>query len=136
MPIVRKIIFNGVPLGINVSEEDLVNADNPSDISGENFQTKVKAPTAKSLWVLKSYLDSAIIPEGALTFDTTPRIGSDKPVTSEGIYRFVLQAIDAYFNNKFVVLTQEEYDNLQVYDPNKFYMIGEPDITGENDNQG
>lgn len=128
MPIVRKIVFNGSRLDINVSEEDLVNANNPSDISSEKFQTKVKAPTAKSLSVLKAYIDSAIIPQGALTFDTTPTLGSDKPVTSEGIYRFVLQAIDDYFNARFVVLTQAEYDEIENPDPNKFYMIYEPEI--------
>lgn len=128
MPIVRKIVYNGTRLDINVSEEDLVNADNPSDISSEKFRTKVKAPTANSLAVLMSYVRSAIIPQGALTFDTTPRLGSDKPVTSEGIYRFVLQAIDDYFNARFVVLTQAEYDEIENPDPNKFYMIYEPEI--------
>lgn len=128
MPIVRKIIFNGSRLDINVSEEDLVNANNPSDISSNKFKTKVKAPTANSLSVLKAYIDSAIIPEGALTFDITPRLGSDKPVTSEGIYRFVLQAIDDYFNARFVVLTQAEYDEIENPDPNKFYMIYEQEI--------
>ena len=136
MPKVKKIIYNGSRIPIGLPPEELVNADNPSDISGEQFTAKDKAPTANALRILKQHVDSAIIPEGALTFDTTPTIGSDKPVTSEGIYRFVLQAIDDYFNNKFVVLTQEEYDNLQVYDPNRFYMIIEPDITEEDDNQG
>ncbi len=127
MPKVRKIILNAIPLEINVSKEDLVNANNPSDISNQQFNSEVKAPSAKSLQILKSYVDSAIIPEGAITFDTTPRPGSDKPVTSGGIYNFVVQAIDTYFNNKFVVLTQQEYDDLEYYDPNKFYMIVEPD---------
>lgn len=128
MPIVRKIAFNGANLDINVSEEDLVNANNPSDISSEKFKTKSKAPTANSLSILKAYMDSAIIPQDALTFDTTPRLGSNKPVTSEGIYRFVLQAIDDYFNARFVVLTQAEYDEIENPDPNKFYMIYEPEI--------
>ena len=128
MPIVRKIVFNGVRVGINVSEDDLVNANTSSDISSIKFKSKTKAPTAKSLQVLKSYVDALIIPEGALVFDTTPTEGSDKPVTSGGIYDFVLQAIDDYFNARFVVLTQAEYDEIENPDPNKFYMIYEPEI--------
>ena len=123
MPKVRKIIIDGIPQNINVSKEELVNADNFSDFSTTKFQSKDKAPTARSLYILKNYVDAAVIPEGALSFDFTPTIGSNNPVTSEGIYRFVLQAIEEYFNSRFVVLTQEEYDNLEVYDPRKFYMI-------------
>jgi len=128
MPIVRKIVFNGVRLDINVSEDDLVNANNSSDISNIKFKSKTKAPTARSLQVLKSYVDALIIPEGTLIFDTTPTEGSNKPVTSGGIYEFVLQAIDDYFNAKFVVLTQAEYDEIENPNPNKFYMIYEPEI--------
>lgn len=128
MPKVKKIIYNGSKVDIAIPPEELINADNPSDISGEQFTAKDKAPTANALRILKQYIDSVRIPIGALTFDTIPTLGSNNPVTSDGIYRFILQAIDDYFNNKFIVLTQEEYDNLQVYDPNKFYMIVEPDI--------
>ena len=48
-------------------------------------------------------------------------------IIKDGIYRFVLQAIDDFFNNHFIVLTQAEYDALGEYDPHKFYMIYEPD---------
>lgn len=132
MPKVKKVIVNDLPLEL-VTNEELINAINPSDISGEQFNNTIKAPTAKSIQILKQYIDSAIIPEGALTFDTTPTLGSIKPVTSDGIYQFVLAAIDSYFNNKFVVLTQEEYDNLEEYDNSKFYMIVEPDPNEEID---
>ena len=131
MPKVKKIILHDLPIDITSSDE-LINANNPSDISGEEFNNKNKAPTAYSLQVLKSYVDSAIIPEGALLFDTTPALGSNNPVTSEGIYRFVLQAIDAYFNSKFVLVTQEEYDEIENPDPNKYYMIYEPETIEEN----
>jgi len=126
MPKVKKIVFNSLPLNYNI-EDELINATNPSDFAGEEFSSTEKAPTANCLRVLKSYVDSTIIPTGALTFDTSPTLNSNKPVTSDGIYRFVLQAIDNFFNEHFVVLTQAEYDALGEYDPSKFYMIYEPD---------
>lgn len=132
MPKIKRIELNGQKLAIEPTELYIVNADTPSEI--DSFDGKADLLSANSLRVLKSYVDSAIIPAGALTFDTHPTIGSNKPVTSDGIYRFVLQAIDDYFNNKFVVLTQEEYDELEYYDPNKFYMIYEPDPVEENGN--
>ena len=125
MPIVRKIIFNGSRLDINVSEDDLVNANNPSDISGEQFTAKDKAPTANALRIFKQYVDSVRIPTGALTFDSTPTLGSNNPVTSDGIKRYIDNLILAFFNEHFISLSQEEYDEIENPRDDVYYFITE-----------
>ena len=125
MPIVRKIIFNGSRLDINVSEDDLINANNPSDISGEQFTAKDKAPTANALRILKQYIDSVRIPTGALTFDTTPTLGSVNPVTSDGIKRYIDNLILTFFSEHFITLTQEEYDEIENPRNDVYYFITE-----------
>ena len=122
MPKVKKIVFNSLPLNYNI-EEELINTDDASDFSGERFNTTKKAPTANCLRVLKSYVDSAIIPEGALTFDTVPTLNSNKPVTSDGIFRFIQIALVAFFEEHFVALTQEEYDELEEPRSDVYYFI-------------
>lgn len=135
MPKVTKIIVGAEYIGVGgESSVNIINATNPSDIEGFDFSSETNIPSAKSLQTLKRYVDSAVIPEEAITFDTTPVQGSNKPVTSDGIYSFVSQAINAFFRNKFIVLTQEEYDAIEVKDDSKFYMIIEEDeIIDEND---
>ena len=125
MPIVRKIIFNGSRLDINVSEDDLINANNPSDISGEQFTAKDKAPTANALRILKQYIDSVRIPIGALTFDSTPTLGSNNPVTSDGIKRYIDNLILTFFSEHFITLTQEEYDEIENPRNDVYYFITE-----------
>lgn len=125
MPIVRKIIFNGSRLDINVSEDDLINANNPSDISGEQFTAKDKAPTANALRILKQYIDSVRIPTGALIFDTTPTLGSVNPVTSDGIKRYIDNLILTFFAEHFITLTQEEYDEIENPRNDVYYFITE-----------
>ena len=125
MPIVRKIIFNGSRLDINVSEDDLINANNPSDISGEQFTAKDKAPTANALRILKQYIDSVRIPTGALTFDSTPTLGSNNPVTSDGIKRYIDNLILTFFSEHFITLTQEEYDEIENPRNDVYYFITE-----------
>lgn len=135
MPIVKKILVDSKLLDIEPSI--VVNADNPSDFNDESFANKEKPASANSLRVLKSYIDSAIIPTEALTFDTTPTLNSNKPVTSDGIKRYVDAAIEAYFNSKFIVLTQEEYDELYeqgLIQADKYYMIVESEYTPDYDN--
>lgn len=125
MPIVRKIIFNGSRLDINVSEDDLINANNPSDISGEQFTAKDKAPTANALRILKQYIDSVRIPTGALIFDSTPTLGSVNPVTSDGIKRYIDNLILTFFSEHFITLTQEEYDEIENPRDDVYYFITE-----------
>ena len=122
MPKVKKIVFNSLPLNYNI-EDELINATNPSDFAGEEFNSTDKAPTANCLRILKSYVDSAIIPEGALTFDTIPTLNSNKPVTSDGIFRYIAQAITEFFNEHFIALTQEEYDEIEEPRSDVYYFI-------------
>lgn len=130
---IKKVIVGTSYLGIGSdgASVNIVNASNPSDIDGVDFSSEVNIPSTRSLQVLKSYVDSAIIPEGALTFDTTPAQGSNKPVTSGGIYAFVLAAIQQFFEDKFIVLTESEYEELEVKDPTVFYMIQESEYEPE-----
>lgn len=121
MPKIKQIFAANQRLDLKEKDKIIYNAQNASDIN--NFRDILNPASANSLRVLKSYVDSAIIPEEALTFDDTPAIGSNNPVTSDGIYRFVLKALEDYFNYKIVVLTQAEYDEIEEPDPNKFYFI-------------
>lgn len=123
MPKVKKIVYNGSNLDINIPPEELINANNASDISGNQFATKDKAPTANSLRVLKYYIDSAIIPRGALTFDQTPTLGSSNPVTSDGIKRYIDNLILTFFSEHFITLTQEEYDEIEHPRDDVYYFI-------------
>lgn len=122
MPKVKKIIYNGSFLPISI-EDELINANNASDISGEQFAVKDKAPTANSLRVLKYYIDSAVIPEGALVFDQTPTLGSINPVTSDGIKRYIDNLILTFFSEHFITLTQEEYDEIENPRDDVYYFI-------------
>lgn len=130
MPKVKKIITGRIGYQIGASV-NIIDASNPSDIDSQEFLSPDYIPSAASLHILKSYVDSAIIPEGALTFDTTPAQGSNKPVTSGGIYAFVLAAIQQFFEDKFIVLTESEYEELEVKDPTVFYMIQESEYEPE-----
>lgn len=124
MPKVKKIIFNGSGLHFDINEE-LINADNASDISGEQFTAKDKAPTANALRTLKYYIDSIRIPTGALTFDQTPTLGSVNPVTSDGIKRYIDTLILTFFAEHFITLTQEEYDAIEHPRDDVYYFITE-----------
>lgn len=125
MPKVKKIIYNGSKVDIAIPPEELINADNPSDISGEQFTAKDKAPTANALRIFKQYVDSVRIPTGALTFDTTPTLGSVNPVTSDGIKRYIDNLILTFFSEHFITLTQEEYDEIENPRNDVYYFITE-----------
>lgn len=125
MPKVKKIIYNGSLMDITLPSDELVNADNPSDISGEQFTTKDKAPTANALRIFKQYVDSVRIPIGALTFDSTPTLGSNNPVTSDGIKRYIDNLILTFFSEHFITLTQEEYDEIENPRDDVYYFITE-----------
>lgn len=125
MPKVKKIIYNGSKVDIAIPSEELINADNPSDISGEQFTAKDKAPTANALRILKQYIDSVRIPTGALIFDQTPTLGSVNPVTSDGIKRYINTLILTFFEEHFITLTQEEYDAIEHPRNDVYYFITE-----------
>lgn len=126
MPKVKKIIYNGSKVDIAIPPEELINADNPSDISGEQFTAKDKAPSANSLRILKQYIDaSSRRAPGVLTFDTTPTLGSVNPVTSDGIKRYIDNLILTFFSEHFITLTQEEYDEIENPRNDVYYFITE-----------
>lgn len=125
MPKVRKIVYNGSKMDISVPPEELVNANNPSEISGNKFAVKDKAPTANALRTLKYYIDSIRIPTGALIFDQTPTLGSVNPVTSDGIKRYIDTLILTFFAEHFITLTQEEYDEIENPRDDVYYFITE-----------
>lgn len=125
MPIVKKIIFNGIPIDIDSIGNSVINADTVSDISSQKFSSKIIAPSANSLKILKQYVDSAVIPTKALIFDTIPTKDSLNPVTSGGIYEFIQNAISDYFHEHLIPLTQEEYDAIENPDADKYYFIVE-----------
>lgn len=133
MPLVKRILFNGRLINIDILDRDVINANNPSDINGEQFKVKNKPASANTIRVLKTYLESIKIPTGALVFDTVPTEGSLNPVTSEGIKEYIDYAIEAYISSKFIVLTEEEYESLEIKDPGKFYMIVEQEYIQEDD---
>lgn len=133
MPLVKRILFNGRLINIDILDRDVINANNPSDINGEQFKVKNKPASANTIRVLKNYLESIKIPTGALVFDTVPTEGSLNPVTSEGIKEYIDYAIEAYISSKFIVLTEEEYESLEIKDPGKFYMIVEQEYIQEDD---
>lgn len=64
---------------------------------------------------LNTKIDAKVIEAGGIAFDLEPTQDSTNAVFSGGVYK--------YINDKFVVLTVEEYENLVIKDSNTFYFI-------------
>ena len=64
---------------------------------------------------LNTKIDAKVIEAGGVPFDTEPTENSENAVFSGGVYR--------YIDEKFVVLTPEEYEGLVAKNPNTFYFI-------------
>lgn len=64
---------------------------------------------------LNNKIDAKVIEAGGVAFDMEPTKDSTNAVFSGGVYK--------YINDKFVVLTAEEYESLVIKDSNTFYFI-------------
>lgn len=64
---------------------------------------------------LNNKIDAKVIAAGGVTFDLEPTKDSNNAVFSGGVYK--------YIDEKFVVLTPEEYESLVIKNSNTFYFI-------------
>ena len=64
---------------------------------------------------LNDKIDAKVIEAGGVAFDLEPTKDSNNAVFSGGVYK--------YIDEKFVVLTPEEYESLVIKNSNTFYFI-------------
>lgn len=64
---------------------------------------------------LNAKIDAKVIEAGGVAFDIEPTENSKNAVFSGGVYK--------YINDKFLIMTEDEYNDLAIKDENTFYFI-------------
>ena len=108
---------------INIIEAVTISVDNISTLfnwkeSTDSYQriqdTKIEE-NKNYAQELNAKIDAKVIEAGGVAFDLEPTKDSNNAVFSGGVHK--------YIENKFVVLTPEEYESLVIKDSNTFYFI-------------
>lgn len=112
----ENIVNYAVTKDVRVSISEINN--NLNTLNNTSKDNKLEIATLKTQYKgLNTKIDNKVIEAGGVPFDIEPVQDSINAVYSGGVY--------SYIDKKFVTLTEEEYDALEIKNPETYYFVYE-----------